>query len=542
MSASAALLVVDDNDDNRYTLTRRLQREGYGDLAVAVDGREALALMSERPFDLILLDIMMPQMNGYQVLERMKADARLRDVPVIMISALDEMESVVRCIELGAEDYLTKPFNPTLLRARVGASLEKKRLRDALKRNLDMLQQELAAARALQLGMLPHSFPQWSPARPIAIHALMQPAREVGGDLYDCFAVGEHGLCFLVGDVSGKGASAAMFMARARSLVRMAATLWQDWRDEEVSPARLLETVNRELCQNNADRMFVTLFLGLVDLRTGTMQCANAGHPAPYVLSPGSDPRRVAIRPCMPLGIRAAARFDDHTVTLAPRDTLFVCSDGVFEAADGTGDLFSFERLEALLRACCDRGPQDIVGEVKAAVDAFAGDAPQADDLTAMALSWLPGMPAPEADMIEIRALVLDGDLAGIGHARDALDAMAVRLDLPAQVVVPLQVALDEVLSNVVKYAWPEGGPHSIGLRIAVHGNGVLIEIEDDGIAFDPRLAAPPPPAGQRTRPGGVGIEMVRGLVDRLGHARVGGRNRTTLFKTHTIRIPARQQ
>jgi adenylate cyclase len=128
--ATAALLVVDDNEDNRYTLTRRLKREGYANLTTANDGRQALDLLQSRTFDLVLLDIMMPGLNGYQVLEHLKADAALRHIPVIMISAVEDMASVVRCIELGAEDYLPKPFDATLLRARVGASLEKKVLRD----------------------------------------------------------------------------------------------------------------------------------------------------------------------------------------------------------------------------------------------------------------------------------------------------------------------------------------------------------------------------------------------------------------------------
>jgi adenylate cyclase len=128
--SDATLLVVDDNEDNRYALTRRLAREGYATIATAVDGEQALELVRSKPFDLVLLDIMMPKVNGYEVLAQMKADENLRHIPVIMISAVDELDSVVRCIENGAEDYLPKPFNPTLLRARVGASLERKRLHD----------------------------------------------------------------------------------------------------------------------------------------------------------------------------------------------------------------------------------------------------------------------------------------------------------------------------------------------------------------------------------------------------------------------------
>lgn len=148
--ADCALLVVDDNEDNRYTLTRRLAREGYTNVATAENGREALELLASRHFDLVLLDVMMPELNGYEVLERLRADARLRHVPVIMISAVDQIESVVRCIELGAEDYLPKPFNPVLLRARVGACLEKKRLRDQEVRYLQDVSQVTAAAAAVE--------------------------------------------------------------------------------------------------------------------------------------------------------------------------------------------------------------------------------------------------------------------------------------------------------------------------------------------------------------------------------------------------------
>jgi CheY-like chemotaxis protein len=145
-----ALLVVDDNEDNRYTLVQRLKRLRYTNVATAVDGRQALERLGEQDFDLVLLDVMMPGLNGYEVLERLRADERLRHLPVIMISALDQVESVVRCIELGAEDYLSKPFDPVLLRARIGACLEKKRLRDQELRYLQDVARVTAAAAAVE--------------------------------------------------------------------------------------------------------------------------------------------------------------------------------------------------------------------------------------------------------------------------------------------------------------------------------------------------------------------------------------------------------
>ncbi|MCZ7565632.1 MAG: response regulator [Burkholderiales bacterium] len=220
-----ALLVVDDNEDNRYTLVQRLKRQGYSNLTTAVNGREALDLLRAQPFDLVLLDVTMPEMNGYEVLAHLKADSRLRHVPVVMISAVDQVESVVRCIELGAEDYLPKPFNPTLLRARVGASLEKKRLRDELEAHVARIEADLESARRIQMSMVPSEFPAPTTEEPVGIFASLYPARQVGGDLYDFFHIGPRTLCVVVADVSDKGAAAALFMARTKTLIRTLARL-----------------------------------------------------------------------------------------------------------------------------------------------------------------------------------------------------------------------------------------------------------------------------------------------------------------------------
>jgi class 3 adenylate cyclase len=150
-----ALLVVDDNEDNRFTLAQRLKREGYRNVACASNGREALDLLAKRPFDIVLLDITMPEMDGYQVLEHVKADTTLRHIPVVMISAVDEIDSVARCIGLGAEDYLAKPFNAVLLRARVSACLEKKRLRDQEAVYTQQIEDEKRRADELLYAMLP---------------------------------------------------------------------------------------------------------------------------------------------------------------------------------------------------------------------------------------------------------------------------------------------------------------------------------------------------------------------------------------------------
>src|SRR5216683_2782548 len=281
-TGDARILIVDDNDDNRYTLSLYLDLEGYRNIEVAQDGEEAIAHLKQGPFDLVLLDVMMPKLDGYQVLTWLKQEGQLHNLPVIMVSALNEIASVVRCIELGAVDYLTKPFDPVLLRARIGASLEKKQLRDEVRGHLARLEAELDAARRLQMNMVPSSFPRPTRENPVEIFASMEPAREVGGDLYDFFYLGPGLLCFLVGDVSGKGMPAALFMARAKSLIRFATELMHGPSGTRASPAEIIGRVNRELCQNNSDLMFVTVFFAMLALESGQLEFCNAGHNEPY--------------------------------------------------------------------------------------------------------------------------------------------------------------------------------------------------------------------------------------------------------------------
>jgi len=180
---SPALLIVDDNEDNRYTLTQRLRRLRYTNVTTAVDGQQALELLQQRDIDLVLLDVMMPELNGYEVLERLKADERLRHVPVIMISALDQVESVVRCIELGAEDYLPKPFDPVILRARIGACLEKKRLRDQEVRYLQDVTKLTTGAAAVEAAAFDPAILSDVAERPDALGQLARVFVRMAGEV-----------------------------------------------------------------------------------------------------------------------------------------------------------------------------------------------------------------------------------------------------------------------------------------------------------------------------------------------------------------------
>ena len=381
------ILVVDDNDDNRYTLTLHLDLEGYTNIETAHDGEEAIARLTASSFDLVLLDVMMPKVDGYQVLTWIREQVRLRDLPVIMISALNEMTSVVRCIELGAVDYLLKPFNPVLLKARLGATLEKKRLRDQINAHLARLEEELDAARRLQMSMVPQSFPLPTSDFPIDLCASMEPAREVGGDLYDFFTTEDGTLCFLVGDVSGKGMPAALFMARAKSLIRIITELMRP-PDGAARPSDIIARVNRELCRDNGDMMFVTLFFAMLVPGTGELSFCNAGHNAPYRLI-GDKLTEIVGGKGVILGVRPDAAYDTGRLSLAVGETIYLFTDGVTEANNAVDELFTEDRLEAVLRAAAGRPSAEVVDSVAEALQDFVGAASPSDDITMMAVRRL---------------------------------------------------------------------------------------------------------------------------------------------------------
>ena len=388
--AGARILVVDDIEDNRHLLTRRLNREGYREITTAADGEEALALIAETAFDLVLLDVMMPKCDGYQVLERLKAGGQLHELPVIVISALNEMDSVVRCIQLGAVDYLPKPFNPTLLRARVSASLEQKLLRDAVRVHLKRIEDELDTARKLQMSMVPSIFPTPSPECPIEIFAVMEPAREVGGDLYDFFPTADGRLAFAIGDVSGKGIAAAMFMARTKNLLRVVTGLLQQPHGM-ADPGAIVSRVNRELADDNDMMMFVTLLFGIIDPRNGLVTFTNAGHDPAYRLGPDGvipveGPQGIA------LGVNPAFEFQTGELRLAPGEALYLYTDGITEAMAPDDAMYGKERLEEQLRGLIDAPLDRVIGETVQAVRDFAATCPQSDDITGLALRLLSGV------------------------------------------------------------------------------------------------------------------------------------------------------
>jgi serine phosphatase RsbU (regulator of sigma subunit) len=341
----AHVLVVDDNAMNRDVLSRRLQRNGHTVEAVE-GGAQALACLETGQFDLILLDIMMPGMDGYQVLARLKQDAVLAKLPVMMLSAIGDADSVARCLSLGADDYLTKPFDPLILRARVDAALLKKRLHDEERRYTRSMEHELEIGRAIQAGFLPESLPQpagWE------ISARFLPARQVAGDFYDAFEIPGHGIAVLVTDVCDKGVGAALYMALFRTLLRASATSERPAGGDTTSilKAAVGQTNNYIARVHERAHMFATVFFGIFDPDTGRLDYVNAGHESALVVAACQVKQRLG--PTAPaMGLMPDCRIEVASTTLDVGDLLFAYTDGVVDATD-THDAFGEHRLVELL-------------------------------------------------------------------------------------------------------------------------------------------------------------------------------------------------
>lgn len=341
------ILVVDDILENREMLARRLERQGHS-AALAADGAEALEIARREPFDLVLLDLMMPVLDGYATLTAFKADEDLRHIPIIMISALDELDSAVRCIERGAEDYLPKPFNPTVLRARIGASLEKKILRDQEQKYLRQieatqahLKSELDEAAKYVRSIFPA--PTETPFR---IDWSYAPSMELGGDAFGYHWIDDDHLALYLLDVCGHGVGASLLSVSAINVLRSGSLPKTDFCD----PGAVLAGLNNAFPMEQQNNMYFTIWYGVYHRPSRTLRHASGGHPPALLLKPGGTMDEVRA-PGMLIGAIPDMRFASEALEIEPGSRLFVLCDGTYEIKRPDNTMIEFDDFKAYMQA-----------------------------------------------------------------------------------------------------------------------------------------------------------------------------------------------
>lgn len=384
---NSKILIVDDEPFNVDYLEQELEDSDF-EIVTAVNGREALdKVQSEMP-DLILLDIMMPVMDGFEVLSRLKANSSTRDIPVIVISANSDLQNMVKGIQLGAEDYLPKPFEPVLLHARVSYSLEKKHLRDLQQIYLKGLERELDIAREIQKSFLPSELPEvdgWE------IAAYFKAAREVAGDFYDAFLLPNGDLVFVVGDVCDKGVGAALFMTLFRSLIRATFTTDVLSNEKETNALSSVERLthvisftNKYITENHAEaNMFATIFIGVLDPQNGALAYVNCGNEPPIILGRGNT--MMKLPPTGPVvGVIPDARYSVKKVSIEKDDILLVFTDGIPDSKNSENEFFDTGRLVSALG---DRNASTstLIKNIETRLHEFIGISDQFDDITLLA-------------------------------------------------------------------------------------------------------------------------------------------------------------
>lgn len=385
---------------------------------------------------------------------------------------------------------------------------------------------ELDVAKQIQMSAVPHDFDSFTERFALDIAGFMRPAREVGGDFYDVFEVGEHGVAFVIGDVSGKGVPAALFMMRAQSLLRQYLL-----ETEDLGTAFTL--ANRQLCERNDAMLFVTAFACVVDTTTGEVRYANAGHNPPALKQNGRL-SYLTCRPGLVLGAMDVVKYGEGSFTCSPGDGLLLYTDGVSEAADEREQLYGEERLLQTLAALdaaaqtgaaaaggAPRGSsaQAAVDALAASVDAFAGNAPQADDITMLAFRW----------SLPIASLTLPAQDEQLDNLFAFLEPLCEGEGRTPKLLAQMMLVCEEIFVNICHYGFPDGQPRlPVDIEVAVDERAGCLHLvfSDQGIAYDPLSHDPKKvdPTDEQ-RKGGLGILLMRKYMDDLRYTRADGRN-----------------
>ena len=387
------------------------------------------------------------------------------------------------------------------------------------------IERDIRIASAIQKGMLPEKFPSKTDRDDVQIYASLTPAKDVGGDLFD-FYFRDEKLFFCIGDVAGKGVPASLFMAVTRAVFRTVSV-------RESMPDRIMATMNKIIAEMNKNSMFVTLFVGVLDLPTGHLYYCNAGHDAPLLIGAG-----VGMLPCdsnIPVGFKPSWKYTLQEAQVFTGTTIFLFTDGLTEAMDANQSQFQMERVtdvatQALAKQHLE--PQQLISEMTEAVHQFVGNAEQSDDLTMMAIQYI----RQQRDVKLRKSLVLPNDTSEVPRLNDFVAEVCEAVGLESIVAMQVKLAIEEAVVNVMKYAYPQGTRGDVTIEAVSNDVRLKFTIIDSGKPFDPTVLPEVDttlPAKDR-RIGGLGIHIVRQFMDSINYERSGNLNILAIRKNLT--------
>ena len=397
--ATPRVLVVDDNSDKRFLLCRILDKSFR--ILEAEDGASALSIIDEEIPDVVLLDILMPDLDGFEVCRRMKANPRTAEIPVLFVSVLDPDQHSVEGLDLGGEDFISWPVNASELVARINARIRSYRplneLRNVVEEQNRQLEEErrreaarefeLEQARAVQQRFVTNLFPH---GRGLEFAHRYRPSRMVGGDMFDVVPVGNHEVAIMMADVSGHGLPAALLTSVAKVLFRTGVERCPE-------PGTLLRWLNRQIISYLATGEFLTVFLGLWNAKSQKFSYAGAGHPPAMLFSPRTGAvERLCVSPGI-MGVMPDVEFSIASVQLSPGHRVVCYTDGITEAMNGQDELLGEDRLARICSESHDVPIATLVDNAFRAIDEFMAEAPQRDDQAMLILevaSSVLGLPA----------------------------------------------------------------------------------------------------------------------------------------------------
>jgi len=530
-SEKPVVLAVDDTPEN-LDVVKGILGDDYV-IKAAVNGALALKIAESQTPDLILLDIMMPEMDGYEVCKRLKENPATAEIPVIFLTAKDQDADEAKGFDLGAADYIQKPVNPLILKSRTKTHVQLKKNLDALHQAYEFInaqrqrmQDELDVGREIQMSMLQRDYPLFPERQEFSVHAELMPAREVSGDFYDLFFVSPDELCLIVADVSGKGVPSALFMAVSKTLFRARAM-------DDRSPASIMTRVNSELSLNNPSCMFVTVFLAVLNIKTGELRYTNAGHNPPLLKNAAGMVSVIKQLHGPIAGAVEELAYGEDRLMLGQGDLLLAFTDGVTEAMNARDELYSDARLESWFSDSAKDSAQDWVGGLIKSVSEFTDGAEQSDDITILALSF---DIEPIEKQHEVFSITIQNDLKQIDNVVAGLEEFSEGKAIQSGIVKKLCIAFDELLNNIISYGYEDDGSHEISIEVDYTDDAVAVTIKDDGMPFNPFLGEDPDISlsVEDRDIGGLGIHLVKQMMDEVSYTRATDMNIVRLIKNTT--------